>query len=214
MKKSLLLIAAICAALTINSKEIVVDLSTAVEETTAGSAVPSLADGVLTVSWTVTENWEISGVEFPLNNLEEINGFKYEFKGDGGAVGVLSYVRDSEGNRWWDANTWITSEQGTWLEITAAPSACLWDGASYKYGTHPFIALGFIANPGTDDPNGDSFLATGKFYLKNVKLIVPDDQTSLDNTSAEQKTNKVIRDGQIMILRDGKTFNALGTEIK
>lgn len=38
--------------------------------------------------------------------------------------------------------------------------------------------------------------------------------TNIDNTAVEAKTTKIIRDGQILILRDGKTFNALGAEVK
>ena len=38
--------------------------------------------------------------------------------------------------------------------------------------------------------------------------------TAIDNTDAAVKATKVLRDGQVLILRDGKFFNALGVEIK
>jgi hypothetical protein len=38
--------------------------------------------------------------------------------------------------------------------------------------------------------------------------------TALENAEAAVKAEKVIRDGQVLILRDGKTFNALGAEVK
>jgi len=38
--------------------------------------------------------------------------------------------------------------------------------------------------------------------------------TALDNAEAAVKAEKVIRDGQVLILRDGKIFNALGAEVK
>ena len=38
--------------------------------------------------------------------------------------------------------------------------------------------------------------------------------TAIDNTAAEVQAAKVVRNGQVLIIRDGKTFNALGAEIK
>ncbi|MBQ9340671.1 MAG: hypothetical protein IJS13_10135 [Paludibacteraceae bacterium] len=38
--------------------------------------------------------------------------------------------------------------------------------------------------------------------------------TALENAEAAVKVEKVIRDGQVLILRDGKIFNALGSEIR
>jgi predicted transcriptional regulator len=37
--------------------------------------------------------------------------------------------------------------------------------------------------------------------------------TAVDNTEAAVKTVKVVRDGQVLILRDGKIFNIMGTEL-
>ena len=38
--------------------------------------------------------------------------------------------------------------------------------------------------------------------------------TAIDNTDAAVKATKVLRDGQVLILRDGKFFNTLGVEVK
>lgn len=38
--------------------------------------------------------------------------------------------------------------------------------------------------------------------------------TAINNTEAEIKATKVLRDGQVLILRDGKFFNTLGVEVK
>ena len=38
--------------------------------------------------------------------------------------------------------------------------------------------------------------------------------TAIDNAEAAVKAEKVIRDGQVLILRDGKFYNALGAEVK
>jgi len=45
-------------------------------------------------------------------------------------------------------------------------------------------------------------------------VLVPANASAIDNTALETKSTKIIRDGQVLILRDGKTFNALGVEIK
>lgn len=37
--------------------------------------------------------------------------------------------------------------------------------------------------------------------------------TAVDNTEAAVKTVKVVRDGQVLILRDGKIFNLMGAEL-
>ena len=48
-----------------------------------------------------------------------------------------------------------------------------------------------------------------------ISLFVSGLPTAIDQLNATQgQSKKVIRDGQIYILRDGKTYNALGTEVK
>ena len=51
--------------------------------------------------------------------------------------------------------------------------------------------------------------------LASVTLKAPKDEpTAIENTSLKAtKAQKVVRDGQIIIIRDGKTFNALGAQI-
>lgn len=38
--------------------------------------------------------------------------------------------------------------------------------------------------------------------------------TAIDNANTAVKATKIVRDGQVLIQRDGKTFNAVGTEMK
>ena len=38
--------------------------------------------------------------------------------------------------------------------------------------------------------------------------------TALDNTDADAKAVKVLRNGQVLILRDGRTYNMMGVEVK
>ena len=213
--KKFFLFAALFAAATINAKEIVIDLSTGVKEVSVATddATFSLAGDVLTINWTAAtpDYFEYQGVAFPLDNLTKITNISFEYKGDGAeaykpeGVCIYPYLRDSEGNRWFKKDFWPNALTTDWDALSALPDNCPWDGATYAFGEKPFVQLAFAANP--------SKAGTGTFYLRNVKLTV-DDGTNIDNIAAEAKTTKVIRDGQILILRDGKTFNALGAEVK
>ena len=37
--------------------------------------------------------------------------------------------------------------------------------------------------------------------------------TAIDNTNADVKATKLIRNGQVLIIREGKTYNVIGTEL-
>lgn len=215
MKKSLLIIAALFAAFTINAKEIVIDLSTAVKEVTSDNdeATFTLAEGVLTINWTAMAGWAEQGVAFPLDNITEITNISFEYKGDGvaayGEDGVCLYprLRDAEGKRWYKKDYWPNVQETSWQTESMLPDNCPWDNADYAFGDKPFTSLAFVVNP--------SAAGNGIFYLRNIKITVPgSDETALDNIAAQSKVVKVVRDGQVLFIRDGKTFNALGAEVK
>lgn len=52
-------------------------------------------------------------------------------------------------------------------------------------------------------------------YWKDFGTILPIAQTGLENTQSDNKASsiKVIRNGQFLILREGKTYNAMGQEL-
>lgn len=50
--------------------------------------------------------------------------------------------------------------------------------------------------------------------LNSVTLTEKSNPSSIVSTVSESKSVKVIRDGQVLFIRDGKTFNALGAEVK
>jgi len=206
MKKSLLIAAALFAAFTINAKEIVIDLSTAEEMAyTDCSATPTVVEDVLNVEYMTSAGWLWAGIEFPLEDLTSVSNIHFEYKGKGEGVVLYAYLRDAEGNRWTKDDFWPSLEEIEWTEIDMLPDAPHWDNPEYDFGDQPFTRLGFIANPGT--------ATSSSFALRNVKLTV-DDETAVSNIEAQSKTTKVIRDGQMVILRDGKTYNALGTQLK
>ena len=204
MKKSLLIIAAMFAAITINAGELNIDLS----KNIAFDANASLADGVLTVSYNLGA-WDAGGVKFDLDNLDVTN-LAFDFKGDASVeswVSLLVYLEDSEGGKWYSAaaDLSISSWDAEWATKSFMPSDVLWGSSTAAAPVKPFVSLGFMANP--ENPTAATFA------IRNIVLTV-EGETAIPNTQVEGKTVKVIRDGQVLILRDGKTFNALGAEMK
>ena len=60
--------------------------------------------------------------------------------------------------------------------------------------------------------SGDAFQLQ---YGASVRLVQPyDEHQAIDNTSVKVKATKCIKNGQIFILRDGKTYNAQGAEVR
>ena len=41
-----------------------------------------------------------------------------------------------------------------------------------------------------------------------------DKETAVENVAAAVKAQKVVRDGQVLIIRDGKALNMLGVEVR
>lgn len=204
MKKTLLFVAAMFAAITINAGELNIDLS----KNIAFDANASLADGVLTVSYNLGA-WDAGGVKFDLDNLDVTN-LAFDFKGDASVeswVSLLVYLEDSEGGKWYSAaaDLSISSWDAEWATKSFMPSDVLWGSSTAAAPVKPFVSLGFMANP--ENPTAATFA------IRNIVLTV-EGETAIPNTQVEGKTVKVIRDGQVLILRDGKTFNALGAEMK
>ena len=210
MKKSLLFVAAMFAAVAVNAKVINVDLSKATEMAYINcSATPSYADDVLTVDYNTAGGWEWAGVEIALDNLD-VTSVDFEYKGvTEGWTSFVVYLRAEDGARWYDNADDFSMSHADWFsKAEYVPTGLLWDASDYAFGEKPFIALGFIANPGS--------ATTGTFSLRKVKLTVPGDDsgTAVENVSDQHKVTKVVRGGQVLFLRDGKTFNALGAEVR
>ena len=209
MKKFFLFATALFAAVTLNAREITVDLSTATEIAyTNCSATFAVADGALNVNYTAGA-WEWAGVEFDLDNLEAVTSMSFEFKGQtpNEWTSFIIYLRDSEGARWYDDADDFSLSQAEWLSKTGyLPTKLCWDAANYAFGEKPFTKLGFMANPMTAE--------SSSFSIRNVKILLPDSDTAIENVETGTRAQKVIRDGQVLILRDGKTFNTVGTEIR
>ena len=165
MKKFFLLTAAFCAAMSINAAVIELDLSKAESFSSAGSATLDYAaeSGELTVNWTVSSEWEVTGVKIPLRSITGITGLQFEFQGNGTEVDFLHYFTDEQGTNWWDADGWFSLESTEWQTANMTPDTTIWQGKTYEFDTYPMLSLQFVANP--ENPT------SGTFKLRNVKLI-------------------------------------------
>ena len=92
MKKFYLFVAALSAAMTINAKEIVIDLT----QGTAIDASLNLADGVLSASFDLTGEYPTGGVSFALNDLDVTN-LAFDYKSDGLSSEWVSFLVYSGG---------------------------------------------------------------------------------------------------------------------
>lgn len=63
------------------------------------------------------------------------------------------------------------------------------------------------------DQAGD-YTFTWTFASQNLAVSFPEVVTAVENIEAVSKSVKRMVDGQLIIIRDGKTFNALGAEVK
>ena len=203
--KKLFLFAALFAAVTLNAKELTIDLSKG--QSTGGAAL-ALDNGELTVSYNL-ESWGAGGVSFALDN-QDVSNIAFEYIGDATVeawVSFLVYLVDSQEGMWYSsaADLSISSWVNEWSSQSYMPSDILWESSTAEAPVKPFTALVFIANP--------EVATAATFAIRNVKITVPD-ETAIENTVVEGKAVKVIRDGQVMIIRDGKAFNALGVEMK
>lgn len=74
-----------------------------------------------------------------------------------------------------------------------------------------------IATFSTTNVSGTSVYVSKEVnqYYRYFKLTLPASAaTAIDNTGADEKAVKVIENGQILIIKNGKTFNILGAEVK
>ena len=67
------------------------------------------------------------------------------------------------------------------------------------------------------DEDGDLTIylwADAKVYTFSEKEQTDGPATAIDNTVVAPQVEKIVRDGQVLIIRDGKTFNMMGQEVK
>ena len=55
---------------------------------------------------------------------------------------------------------------------------------------------------------------SGDGVIGSIQLIIAGEQTAIVNTDAAAKAVKVVRDGQLLIIKNGRTYNVLGAEVE
>jgi len=93
----------------------------------------------------------------------------------------------------------IVNTEDQFITISAAFSGqAIVTGKYYKY---------------TEDPEIESMPASDEFDYA-LTISIKGASTALDNTAVDTKAVKRIVDGQLLIERDGKFFNAVGAEVR
>ncbi len=194
-------------------EDIVVDLSTAVDANTDFPSTWILNDKELTVTYDFSgaadNSWPNGGVEFPLDNVENVKAMSFEYKGDAAIsqwTSFMAYLKDSEGVRWFNKAADLSLDGiTTWQRKEYMPEDELWNTtATWKSGDKPFVAIGFLANPGNADK--------ATFCLRNVKIIL-NSATGLKDVMMHQKASKFMMNGRMMIKHGNRIFNAMGAEL-
>lgn len=98
-------------------------------------------------------------------------------------------------------NEWTYVDLSTLGEINGLTFQMSSSDESYGYMNTP--AYFAMDNLGAAKPLGYEVPAMAEFDLA----------TAISNTDAAVKTTKIIRNGQVIIVRDGKAFNVLGAEL-
>ena len=52
------------------------------------------------------------------------------------------------------------------------------------------------------------------FNVTDIVLVPQGSASAISNTAIDTKAMKIIRNGQLFIIKNGKTYNALGAEVK
>lgn len=185
--------------------EYVVDLSTAANANGTNCSWVLNADELNVTydfSAAAAGSWPNGGVVFALPNLTDVVAISYEFIGNSNAQWTSFHVflTDENGIRWINSAADLhINGVTTWTAKEYMPADELWTSGHTRGTT--FTAIGFLANCG--DPTQDTF------GLRNVKVLLENAATALDQVEAPAAVKR-IENGQLVIIRDGVRYNALG----
>ena len=56
--------------------------------------------------------------------------------------------------------------------------------------------------------------ALGAFNVTDIVLVLKGDTTAVENVEAEAKAVKMMENGQLVIIKNGVKYNALGAELR
>ena len=165
-------------------------------------------EGVLTVI-AAAEPWAAGGVKIPFDGYVKatnLAGIKASAKVPTGGVEVCAYVIDQDGKRWYQESMNSTT-YADWASFShrKVPFVTLWDGGTAEdWANAQLVAFGFYGASG-------SGLENFEINLKEIEILVGE-QTALNNVKASTKAVKAVRNGMIVIERNGVRYNVLGAQ--
>lgn len=107
----------------------------------------------------------------------------------------------------------------TYKGFPYAKTTC--ENPTYAYGEQVILSVG---KPQQDGKNFLYWQHAGVNYLPGATFTMPaadvelipvyDTNTAVDNLHAETKRTKVLQNGQLIIIHNGKSYNSLGQQIQ
>lgn len=213
MKKTLLFVSLLFAVMAINASEVItVNLADYTSSgANAADCSATLVDNELVVDYKIGA-WGAGGVEFALPDIAKVDSVAFEFKGDAAAtawVSFFAFIADSQGNRFVNSaadlciSSWVTD----WQAKNYLPEDELWTSTGVKINDNPATAIGFWANPSAE--------TEASFIIRNVKVFYTAiGTTGLSTPDVKTASKKIVKDGQLLIIRDGVQYNVLGSVMK
>ena len=133
MKKSILLSVAVLLAATLSAENII-NINLADYQLTDANSTAVLSGDSLIVSYNLGA-WGASGVEFALDNLDNITNIGFDFKGDASVetwVSFFPYLKDAAGMRFVStaADLNISTWMSEWSTQKYMPADALWATAT------------------------------------------------------------------------------------
>ena len=167
----------------------------------------------------------------PSMNYEGSNGFlvaQATVSGETQDVKLQINATNGKFNNGGDGKNWCQANAGTALIFPSKADATVevkayyqplsnlrvdTQAATLEVGSEGNYVSTFATNPNFADESRFSVIADN--YLSYLQVTFPaPDPTAIDNTNAEAKAVKHIVNGQLLIEKNGKFYNALGAEVK
>lgn len=165
---------------------------------------------IITMDAHVVPGMFVNNTAYAVNSMCNGDGFAKKFgKDDWFKLTINGYLNDQAIDA--QVNFYLAADgeyvdKWTWVDLSVfgpvdvlTISMSSSDNGDYGMNTPAYFALD---NFGAAKPEG---------YVEPDRAKFPEEQ-AIDNTADGMKAIKIIRDGQIIIIRDGKTFNILGVQ--
>ena len=186
----------------------VIDLSTAVQASTPCTWTLN-TNNELMVNYDLAA-WGAGGPKFALPNIktDNVESIQFEFIGDEALSTWTSfqvYLEDNNGIKWYNKGADLhLNGIGTWTSQKYLPTDELWTTGNTLGSV--YSALVFLANPGV--------ATKSSFGIRKVKInFVQAAPTGLEQMEVCTKVVKIIENGQLLIIRDGVRYNAIGNRL-